>query len=243
MAQLSVAGIMQIANRSLRGNQRGVATIEAMLLTPFIIWMLLATLQLIWLFWAQHLLHNTSHYVLRAGQLQHGDLSAMRNVLATGMASTQLQWQAHQQDEPEAANLRERAWRATVAALLHARLASSIQLHSPTVEAQGQFSEKRYDLRKQQWVTEIAVDHALARTENMDITDDWLAARQLDIEIWWCMPLQVPFIAPVLQTWRQLFDSPAQRFCRLREGFVGKPLWPLISRRKGPMLSGFRADQ
>lgn len=242
MAQLSVAGIMQIISRSLGNHQRGVATIEAMLLTPLIFWMLLAALQLIWLFWAQHLLHNTSHYVLRAGQLQHGDLSAMRNVLATGMASTQLQWHAHQQDEPEAANLRDGAWRATVAALLHARLASTIQLHSPTVRAQELFSERRYDLRKQQWVTEIAVDHALARTANMDATDDWLDARQLDIEIWWCMPLQVPLVAPALQTWRQFFESPAQRFCRLREGFVGRPMWPLISRREGPMLSGFRAD-
>ncbi|WP_417659663.1 TadE/TadG family type IV pilus assembly protein [Pseudidiomarina sp.] len=234
---------MQIVPRCLGSHQRGVATIEAMLLTPLIFWMLLAALQLIWLFWAQHLLHNTSHYVLRAGQLQHGDLSAMRNVLATGMASTQLQWNVDQEDESEAANLREGAWRATVATLLHARLASTIQLHSPTVKAQEQFNEQRYDLRKQQWVTEIAIDHALARTANMDVTDNWLAARQLDIEIWWCMPLQVPLVAPVLQTWRQLFDSPAQRFCRLREALVGEPMWPLISRRTGPMLSGFRADK
>lgn len=234
---------MQIALHYIGNRQRGAVTIEALILTPLIFWILLAALQLIWLFWAQHMLHNTSHYVLRAGQLQHGDLSAMRNALATGMASTRLQWQAHQEDKSEAANLREGAWQATVAALLHARLASSIQLHSPTAQAQKQFNEQRYDLRKQQWVNEIAIDHALARTAGMDVTDDWLAARQLDIEIWWCMPLQVPFVAPVLQTWRQLFDSPAQRFCRLREGFVGKPLWPLISRRKGPMLSGFRAGR
>lgn len=234
---------MQVVPQRFGRRQLGVATIEAMLLTPLIFWMLLAALQLIWLFWAQHMLHNTSHYVLRAGQLQHGDLSTMRNVLATGMASTRLQWQSFNEEGSETANLRAGAWRATASALLHARLASTIQLHSPTAQAQKRFNEQRYDLRKQQWVNEIAIDHALARTAGMELTDEWLAARQLDIEIWWCMPLQVPLVAPALQTWLQLFESPAQRFCRVREVLVGKPLWPLISRRKGPMLSGFRTKE
>src|SRR5690554_91995 len=220
--------------------QRGTATIEAAILLPLMIWLILAVTQLIWIFWAQHILHNTGHYVLRAGQLQHGELRTMHNVLATGMASTQLQApraKPDANDSDKETAMRTAAWRATTAALVHGRLASTIVIHSPTPALQQQASERRYDLRSADWVQEIPIDHALARTHSLEDPTTWLAARQLDIEIWWCMPLQVPLVAPVLQSWWQLLESPAQRFCRLRQAVVGKPLWPLVTRRKGPMQS------
>src|SRR5690554_5742795 len=76
------------ANRS---SERGAVLLEALFILPLVVWLALAALQIVWLFWAQQMLANTSHYVLRAGQLHHGDVKVMQRVLATGMAGTQLQ--------------------------------------------------------------------------------------------------------------------------------------------------------
>ncbi|OZB06403.1 MAG: hypothetical protein B7X54_02340 [Idiomarina sp. 34-48-12] len=220
---------------------RGAVLVEALFIMPLVMWLIIASIQLLWLFWAQHTLYNTSHYVLRAGQLQHGNVTKMTNVLASGMASTQLQW--HESETlPTDEMLRENTWASTLKSLVHARLASKISIHSPTADAIQNFSEQRYDLKAQKWVQEIAIDHAKERASQSQDAQAWLTARQLDIEIWWCLPLEIPFVAGALQSWRQVIDSEPQRFCRLREGLLGKPLWPLVARRKGPMMSGFRVE-
>lgn len=222
--------------------QRGAVSVEALIILPVITWLIIASLQLVWIFWAQHTLHQTSHYVLRAGQIQHGSKSKMLNVLATGMASTKLQW--HDKDSTtELESLREHVWKATLETLIHAKLAAKIIVHSPDDAAFKNYSERRFDLRLDNWVTEVSIDHAIERAKNSDDPAAWLDARQLDIEIWWCLPLEIPFVASALQNWHQLMNSEAQRFCRLRETIIGKPLWPLITRRKGPMLSGFRTTE
>ena len=219
----------------------GASTVEALIILPLVIWIALAALQLLWIFWAQHTLHNTGHYVLRAGQVAGGSTTSMTNVLATGMAATELQWFA---TDPDDNYQRQAALQATTKMLLHAHVAAQITRHSPTTEQTQHYAERRFSLPQHKWVQEIAVDHALGRTAALTVEaqQQWLAARQLDIEIWWCLPLQVPMVAPALQSWRQWVDDAAQRFCRSRELVLGKPLWPLVTRRKGPMLSGFQVD-
>lgn len=238
---MSVARKMQLVPATTTRYECGTALVETLLILPLITWLILASIQLLWLFWAQHTLYNTSHYVLRAGQLQHGDNTKMTNVLASGMASTHLQWHT-ENSKPNDDELREHAWVATLKSMTHARLAAKIDVHSPNAAAIKTFLKPRYDLRLQQWVNELAIDHAAERMNQSDDKQAWLAARQLEIEIWWCFPLEVPFVAGALQSWRQLFGSESHRFCRLRESIIGKPLWPLITRRKGPMLSGFRVS-
>lgn len=232
---------MQLVRSNIRRSFQGAALVEAILVLPLVAWLITACIQILWVFWAQHTLYNTSHYVLRAGQIQHGNIVKMTSVLASGMASTQIQW-----DDSEATLsedvLRENAMEATVNSLVHAKLASKIIVHSPNEAAVQKYKEQRYDLKTKRWVDEIAIDHATERANKSDDRQAWLAARQLDIEIWWCLPLEIPFVAGALQNWRQLFESESQRFCRMRETIIGKPLWPLIARRKGPMMSGFRAS-
>lgn len=224
---------------NLRRSAKGAVLVEAMIILPLVAWLIIACIQLLWLFWAQHTLYNTSHYVLRAGQIQHGNMVKMTSVLASGMTSTRIQW-----DDSEATlsedTLRENTMAATVNSLVHAKLASKIIVHSPNEAAVQKFNEQRYDLKNKRWVAEIAIDHATERAIQSEDRQAWLAARQLDIEIWWCLPLEIPFVAGALQSWRQLVESESQRFCRIREAIIGKPLWPLTARRKGPMMSGFR---
>jgi hypothetical protein len=226
-----------------RKTQVGASAVEATLLLPLALWLGLAALQLLWIFWAQQTLHNTGHYVLRSGQIGHAQESAMQNTLATGMSSVELQWYAEPLDDDHRQQ-RASAIRAAAKSMLHARLASQVIVHSPTDAEQARYREQRFSLPAHEWIDEIAIDHAQARTSTLtpEATQLWLAARQLDIEIWWCLPLRVPLVAPALQSWWQLVDNPAQRFCRMREPLVGYPLWPLVTRRKGPMLSGFRLD-
>lgn len=222
--------------------QYGAVLVEALVILPLLTWLIIASMQVIWIFWAQHTMHHTSHYVLRAGQLQHGNVNKMLNALATGMASTQLQW--YDEGSPSGPeHLREHAWTATLEAVIHAKLAAKIIIHSPDHIAVQDYSEHRFDLRLDKWIDEISIDHANERLKKSNDPVKWLAARQLDIEIWWCFPLDVPFVAGALQSWQQLMNSEAQRFCRLREDILGKPLWPLTTRRKGPMLSGFRVTE
>lgn len=222
----------------------GASTVEAMILLPLVIWLALAGLQLIWLFWAQQTLHTTGHYVLRAGQVQHGSQNSMHNVLATGMASIALQWHEQPRADDDRSAVKAGALRATTLALVHSRIAAKITVHSPQPIERESYSEHRYDLRSATWLTEIAVDHARARVSELTSEQQlaWLNARQLEIEIWWCLPLEVPLVAPVLQAGWHWLDNPAQRFCRSREQLVGKPLWPLVTRRKGPMQSSYREN-
>lgn len=232
---------MPLVRNTMKRSTQGAVLVEAIIILPLVAWLIIACIQLLWLFWAQHTLYNTSHYVLRAGQIQHGNMLKMTSVLASGMASTQIQWDDSEANLSEE-TLRENTMAATVNSLVHAKLASKIIVHSPTAVAIQKFNEQRYDLKMKRWVDEIAIDHAAERVIQSNDKQAWLTARQLDIEIWWCLPLEIPFVAVALQSWRQLFESESQRFCRMRETIIGKPLWPLIARRKGPMMSGFRVS-
>lgn len=225
------------ANRS---SERGAVLLEALFILPLVVWLALAALQIVWLFWAQQMLANTSHYVLRAGQLHHGDVKVMQRVLATGMAGTQLQTTGRAEVSPD--TMRQDVWQATAQALLHGQLAARVQVLTPTAQQVQQYRERRYDLRSQQWVTEIPVDHSRVRLAEVRDSEAWLAARQLQLEIWWCLPLEVPWVGRVLQQAQRWNGQAAHQFCQLREGLIGKPLWPLRVRRQGPMLSGYRAN-
>lgn len=215
--------------------------VEALIILPLAIVILLCLLQLIWLFWAQQTLHMTGHYVLRTGTLQHGQLQSMQNTLATGMASTRVVSSAKDSAALNEQERQQMAWQSTMAALAHAKLASHIAILSPTAEQLKSYSERRFDQRTQTFVDEIAIDQPQLRVKLQRDPEAWQAALQLEIEIWWCLPLQIPLAAAVLQQWRNL-ANPEQGFCAMREALLGKPLWPLVTKRKGPMQSGFRTN-
>src|SRR5690554_3434331 len=137
---------MPLVRNTLKRSTQGAVLVEAIIILPLVAWLIIACIQLLWLFWAQHTLYNTSHYVLRAGQIQHGNMLKMTSVLASGMASTQIQWDDSEANLSEE-TLRENTMAATVNSLVHAKLASKIIVHSPTAVAIQKFNEQRYDLK------------------------------------------------------------------------------------------------
>ncbi|KFZ31490.1 hypothetical protein IDSA_01885 [Pseudidiomarina salinarum] len=155
-------------------------------------------------------------------------MSAARPVLVSDSAAV------------DAADFRSLAARLTAEQLLHAKLAARIRIDSPSAEQFERFSETRFDLVLNQQVTEIAIDHPLVRLAASDSPEQWLAARQLKLEIWWCQPLEVPLAAAVLAELSALINNPVQVFCAARAAALDKPLWGLRHSIEGPMLSGYR---
>ncbi|MGQ4276293.1 TadE/TadG family type IV pilus assembly protein [Pseudidiomarina sp. E22-M8] len=220
--------------------QRGQAVVETMLVLPVVLLTLLLVLQLLWLVFASATFRVAVSYSLRAGSINHGSLDAMERTLVAGMASLQPIIPATKTGgEPSRLEVQRAQLEATARQWLHYQLSGKIKVHQPTAEVLQTYAERRYDLASGIWVNELAVDHASVRMQGVG-TERWQQQRQLEIEVWWCLPLEIPFAAQVLTELRQWWKSAAQAHCRLREEVVGRPLWALQQRISTPLQSGYR---
>lgn len=218
---------------------QGQALIETTLILPLVLLTVLLMLQLLWLLFVQYNLWLAASYTLRTGALQHGSESAMKQTLAVAMTATRPVL-LEDTSEVDAREFRLLAARLSAEQMLHTAIAARITVKAPTTEQFERFSETRFDLVLNQEVKEIAIDHPQVRMAATDNPQEWLAARQLKLELWWCQPLEVPLAATILAELRTLVNNPVQLFCAAREAVVGKPLWGLRHEIEGPMLSGYR---
>ncbi len=233
----SAARLLVVKRQQYVGGQ---VTVEAALMLPLFIWVVLALLQLIWIFWVQHTLAIAAQYAVRTGMVQHGAVAPMTRTLATAMVSVQPQWLQATDAEAVQQELRQLAVQETAKQWLYAQVAARIQVLNPTATMFQEQAQTTYDLREQRWVQEISIDHTPLRLAESVNPAAWVRARELEIEVWWCLPLEIPLVAEALQAARNLWRHPAQRFCAVRETVVGKPLWALRANAAGPMQSGYR---
>ena len=206
----------------------GQASIEAISVIPLLGLTVLLIVQLLWLVFAQSTFNVAVAFAVRAGSLNHGSTQVVERTLSAGMASLRPQYVEGMAPPPE--QLRVAHWRATIQQYAHAQWASKIIVHQPTAEQLKTQVQRRYDLVSAAWLNELAVDHPQLRQRES----------VMELEIWWCLPLHVPFAAQVLTQLRNWWDEPAQRFCALREEVSGQPLWALQQRLSQPLLSGYR---
>lgn len=220
--------------------QNGQAVVETLIALPVILITLLLVIQLLWLVFASATFRVAVGYSLRAGSINHGSLVAMERTLVAGMASLQPAVPvAVNGDEPSKSDLQGAQLKVTAQQWLHFQLSGKIKVHQPSADVLNTQVERRYDLVNETWINELAVDHALVRMQTVD-PERWQEQRQLEIEVWWCLPLEVPLAAQVLAELRQWWTSAAQAHCRLREEVVGRPLWALQQRLSTPLQSGYR---
>ncbi|MFC0444425.1 TadE/TadG family type IV pilus assembly protein [Pseudidiomarina halophila] len=220
--------------------QNGQAVVETLIVLPVVLLTLLLVVQLLWLVFASATFRVAVSYSLRAGSINHGSLAAMERTLVAGMASLQPAVPATESgDEPSKSELQGVQLKVTAQQWLHYQLSGKIQVHQPSSEILNSEAERRYDLVSGTWINELAVDHALVRMQTED-PERWQQQRQLEIEVWWCLPLEVPLAAQLLTELRQWWTSAAQAHCRLREEVVGRPLWALQQRLSTPLQSGYR---
>lgn len=220
--------------------QNGQAAVETLITLPVVLITLLLLIQLLWLVFASATFRVAVSYSLRAGSLNHGSLVAMERTLVAGMASLQPTMPATDYgDEPSNTELHGAQLKATAQQWLHYQLSGKIQVHQPSAEVLKTQTERRYDLASGSWLNELAVDHAMVRMQAGD-PERWQQQHQLEIEVWWCLPLEIPLAAQVLTELRQWWSSAAQTHCRLREAVVGRPLWALQQRLSAPLQSGYR---
>lgn len=224
-------------------SQQGQTTVETSLLLSLLVTISLLAVQLIWIFWQQHTLQVATSYALRTGAVANGNHAAMEATLVSLLSSTQMPKLASQQ-QPDLSL----ALTAYAAERLNFMRFGELRIRRPNAATQTSYAELRSGYRGktfgrgrrlQQW-SEISVDHAQARYAAAPDKAAWLAARQLEIEVFSCLPLRIPVAATVLaavkQWWRQ---HPASHFCHARQVLSNYPLWPLSHRLSGPMLSGF----
>lgn len=233
--------------------QAGQATVETALLLSLMLVISLLALQLLWIFWQQHTLQLATSYALRSGAIANGNHNDMSTTLVSLLSSTQMPKLAA--DEQPGLAL---AMRAYASEWVNFQRFGEVRILRPGKATQREFSEPRVGIqnrsaegfqpglshtkRLRKW-TEISVDHARARYAAATDKPAWLAARQLEIEVVLCMPLQLPVAATLLAAVHNWWtEHPANHFCRVRQGLSSDPLWPLSHRLSGPMLSGFHTS-
>ena len=204
--------------------QRGQAVIETTVLLPLVLLASLLVLQLVWISWWQLNLWTASNYALRSGAIQGLNSTAMRTSLAAGMAAVQPQLSnTTTDDQSDYAQLLV----ALARSQLWSRWGSRIELLQPT----------KAQLEQQGGV--IALDHNSLRYRLSNDVKAYVAARTIELEIWWCMPLRVPLAAEALAALRQRWANPVQGFCQQRQVLSEAPLWGLRYRLQGPLLSDY----
>lgn len=218
---------------------RGQAMLETLIALPVVVLTILLFLQLVWLGLASATLQTAVNFSVRAGTIEHGKREVMERTLVAGMASIVPHHLTNL--PPTTAEL----WQAQVGAVteqwVHFKWAAQLKVHSPTAEIVRTSGEQRYDLELGRMVTELAVDHPKLRSAaTADKGVQWQAERMLDVEVWWCWPLEVPLAGRLLSELRSRFGTPAQGFCQRRQQLNGQPLWALQHRVAYPMLSGYR---
>jgi hypothetical protein len=204
--------------------QHGQALIETAIMLPLVLLASLLMLQLLWLSWVQYNLATASSYVLRTAALQSLNADAMRSTLASAMAAVQPQLDSnadsHDSNYPQ-------LLRAVAASQLRSYWAAHIEVLQPSAE----------QLRDEGGV--VAVDHNALRYRASADRTRYVAARTIELEIWWCMPLQVPWAAEAMAALRRALANPVQRFCQQRQVWSDAPLWGLRYRLQGPLLSNY----
>jgi hypothetical protein len=203
----------------------GQALIETAIILPLVVLASLLLVQLLWMSWVNYNLWTASSYVLRTAALHSLDSDSMRTTLAATMAAVQPQLSME-------TNSASSSYRQVLLALgksqLRSQWASRIEVLQPS----------REQLRDQGGV--IAVDHNGLRFHASNDQAGYVAARTIELEIWWCMPLQVPLAAEALAALRQALAHPVQRFCQQRQSLSKAPLWGLRYRLQGPLLSTYQ---
>ncbi|RUO61943.1 hypothetical protein [Pseudidiomarina insulisalsae] len=217
---------------------RGQAMVETLVLLPVILLGVLLVVQLIWLLFATATFRVAVSYSVRAGSLNHGERAIMERTLTAAMASLELQFPGA--TEPQALELQKLALLASARQWLHFQLTGKLQVHRPKAQVMAAEAERRYDLKQQRWVHELAVDHPHTRMAASNDPATWQQQRMLDVEVWWCLPLQVPLANRVVAELKNQFASAAQRHCWLRGQIQGKQYWALEQRLALPLLSGYR---
>ena len=211
--------------QSSRKRQQAQAVTEFIIAWPIILLAICFVVQLFWLWWAQQTLHTATQYAARSGAINHGSQQKMRMTLIGAMAGIKPQLN---HEQPLVASLA-----AVAEQTLHYSLYGSIKVRQPTDEQFKQFSQRRWNVEQQQWVTEIPVDHYAARKAKQN-SDEWAAARRLVIEAQWCESLKIPLAAEFLG-----LIAKRRGECLLGNS-SGQPQWPLNSSAEHEMLSGYR---
>ncbi|WP_258240096.1 TadE/TadG family type IV pilus assembly protein [Pseudidiomarina homiensis] len=218
--------------------QKGQALVESLIVFPILLVTTLLVTQLLWIALAHATVQTATNYSARAGTINHGQRAVMERTFIVGMASLVPQWFT---SLPPSTTER---WQAQLAATARqwARFqwAGKLQILRPTAQVLQEHAEQRYDLASEQWVNELAVDHASLRLAEAADAKQWQAARTLEIEVWWCLRLQVPLAAALLAALKNANASAAQQFCHSRQMLSGQPLWALEHKVAYPLLSGYR---
>ncbi|WP_417656100.1 hypothetical protein [Pseudidiomarina aestuarii] len=230
-----------LINSMQLGRQTGMVMVESLLALPLIVLFACLWVQIVWLFWAGQTLAVGSSYALRAGILHQGERQAIERTLAAAMATidptalANVEFDENKSLKP--ADFQKAHLVAAAQQQLHAKVAGRIEIRHATPAQFKQFGEQRQIHGEWRWV--IPNDHLNARAQIIEQAEqqDWLAAQQLEIEVWWCFPLQVPLAAQVLAVWSEWQFSAAQQFCRTRTAITDTPYWVLTHRIRGPMLS------
>jgi len=179
--------------KSASKKQKGQSMIEFSITLPFLAPLVLVLIMLLiqWMFIYKDkvTLNAASFDAVRAGALNHGDMSKMKDALAQGMMPL---FMSDSGDEANALDVAA----AYVKAKAHVELASQITVLNPTSEVFNKFKQQR-TYNSGQTIEEIPNDNLMYRKPNLVTINSEKKltiqdANLLQIEVDWCKRLEVP---------------------------------------------------
>lgn len=187
---------------------RGQSMLETLLLMPLLVFLLLAIVQLLWLFLTHQMVQSTAVFVTRQASIDGGNMLRHMETI-------------------------EKRMRALPGKAVHIPLVN--RLH-PTDEQIIQYGDEI--MRQGQRYYRLSTDFTLVRMDNLpaDMREHWLRSRIVQYEVVWCQPLKVPVAAPVMSYFLRRTVDDKQQYCNLQA--VGRePMKAVTSRAAAPLVA------
>lgn len=192
----------------MRHSIRGQSMLETLILMPVLTFVLLAVVQLLWLFLTHQMVQSAAVHMTRQASLDGGNLLRKMETL-------------------------EKRMRPLPGKAAHVPLVN--RLH-PTNEQILQYGEQF--IRQGQRYYRLSTDFSLVRMDNLpaEVRENWLRARIVQYEVVWCQPLKVPVAGPVMGYFLRSDKDNKQHYCNLQA--VGRgPMKAVTSRAAAPLIA------
>lgn len=186
----------------------GQSMLETLIVMPLVVFLLLAVVQLLWLFLTHQMVQSATVFVTRQASMDGGNIIRKMETL-------------------------EKRMRPLPGKAVHVPLV--IRLH-PTDQQIIQYADEV--IRQGQRYYQLSTDFTLARLHNLpaDMREHWLRTRIVQYEVVWCQPLKVPVAAPIMGYFLRYTLDDKQQYCNL-QGVGREPMKAVTSRAAAPLIA------
>lgn len=194
--------------------QRGQSLVEFCIVVPVFLFLILAIFQFVLIYRAKSTLDYAVLEAARSGAIHGAEIGAIRTGLIRGLTPLYA-------TDASAVGI----GKAYLAAQVDVRVFATIDIISPTRQAWNDFAERQFDGRRALPNDNLAFRDTRIGSSGMNVQD----ANILKIRVRYHYPMNIPFVAHVIQGFSNLVRGDWRTDLRLRPGLGTGPRLPIES--------------